>query len=61
MSICVSQTIQKSPEVFESPEMFEKILLCGPLGGDTAQKVAAVLSHACSQHSHPGMHTQIPV
>lgn len=55
MSICASQAAQKSPEA-----MFEKIL-CGPLGGDTAQKVAAVLSHACSQHSHPGMHTQIPM
>lgn len=41
MSVCTHHSNKKLPE-----KMFTQIPLCGPLGGDTAQKVVAAFSHA---------------
>lgn len=46
MCICASLSIQKSLET-----ILEKIPLCGPLEGDTAQKVVAAFLHASSKHN----------
>lgn len=47
MFICASQSTQNSQEI-----MFEKTVLYGPLGGDTAPKVVTVFPHASSQHNY---------
>ena len=51
-----SQSTQKPLET-----IFEQILLCGPLGGDTAQIVVAAFSHIISQQNYSEIHTQTQV
>lgn len=47
LSVCVSPSPQKSQET-----ALENILLCGPLEGDTVQKVVAAFLHSSSQQNY---------